>query len=184
VQNLRHFEYNPGDRACAASLSQEIASAINKSEFLARRTYQKILQTVSPSAVQFMHQEANRAFPVISFKDGRMPIMNTRIHAATELLGCGALKNRTVLRQGGGKGPAVVYEWSELGLKMMSSLLAITPERRAEMAAQIASVAEGDVPPQRLLDLPQPEPGPQGTDAGIDMVKAAEVDTTDPATST
>jgi len=160
VQNLRHVQYYPADPMSSASLTEEIVKALNQSSFLARQTYLKILQSVSPSAINYMHQEARRTYPIISFPDAGMPIMDARIHAATELLGFGALRNRNVIPQGVGKGVAVIYQWTELGLRMLLSLHAVTEGRRAEMVTQIASVPDDSLPPQNLLDFPKSEPEP------------------------
>lgn len=179
VQNLRHVQYDPGDTASVAVLSDEIIRALNQSSFLAKRAYQRILESVSPSTIQFMHQEVSRAFPVISFQDTGMPIMDARIHAASELLSYGALKNRHVIRQGVGKGVAIIYEWTELGLRMLLSLHAATPDRSRELRAQIASVPDGQIPPPELRDLPTAVPLKK---ASIDMVEATKVDTNNEAT--
>ena len=180
VQNLRHVEYDPANSASIALLSDEIVRAINQSSFLSKMAYQKILEGASPSTVQFMHQEVRRAFPVIAFQSADMPIMDARIHAIAELLAVGALKNRNVLPQGGGKGIAVIYEWTELGLRMLQSLRAASAERVRELRDQIASVDGGAIPPPVLRDLPAatPEAPPP-----VDMVKAAEIDSRSEASS-
>ena len=156
IQNLRHIAYDMTSPSIVA-LSQEIVRAINQSGFLARKSFQKTLQSVSPSAIQFMHFEARRSFPVIAFADDGMPLMDSRIHAATELLACGALKNRHVVRQGAGKGVLVLYQWTELGLRMLSSLGAINESRRRELIAQIASVPDDAMPPKEMLEFPAAE---------------------------
>ena len=69
VQNLRHVQYDPEDLSSVTALSDEFVRALNQSSFLAKMAFQKILESVSPSALQFMHQEACRAFPVIAFQD-------------------------------------------------------------------------------------------------------------------
>jgi hypothetical protein len=171
-------QYDPTGDASIATLADEIVRALNQSSFLAKLAYQRILESASPSAIQFMHQEARRAFPVIAFQDGGMPIMDARIHAATELLSCGALKNRNVVPQGPGKGVALIYEWTELGLRMLLSLHAVTAERSQELRAQIASVPSGAIPPPALRDLPEVKPPAKDP---IDMVKAASVDNTNEA---
>jgi hypothetical protein len=172
VQNLRHVSYDPNDKKSIVALSEEIVRAINQSTFLAKRAYEKILYSVSPSTIQFMHQEVARAFPVISFPDQNMPIFDSRIHAASELLSFGALRNRNVLSQGEGKGAAVIYEWSELGLRMLVSLHAATPERVREIRTQIESVAPGAIPPQNLREIPKVTPVLEN----IDMIEASAVD--------
>ncbi len=181
VQNLRHVQYDPSDASSISNLAEEVVRALNQSSFLGKMAYQKILESVSPSALQFMHQEACRAFPVISFPDTGMPMMDARIHAATELLSYGALKNRNVFPQGPGKGVAVIYEWTELGIRMLHSLHAVTPERSRELRTQIASVPSGEIPPPVLRELPEvklPESSP------IDMIEAAKVETKNEATQT
>lgn len=164
IQNLRHVPYETASPSSVRLITDEIVRALNQSAFLANQTYLKIIQSLSPSAIQYMHQESLRAFPVIAFKDDGMPIMDTRIHAATELLSCGALKNRNVIRHGKGKGVAVVYQWTELGLRMLVSIHAINPDRRKELNDQISAVPKGSIPPKELMDFPKPEVVPaEGT---------------------
>jgi hypothetical protein len=176
VQNLRHVQYDLNDATSVAFLVDEIVRAINQSSFLGRQAYLKILQSVSPSAIQYLHQEARRTFPAISFKGDGMPIMDARIHAATELLGVGALKNRNVISKGLGKGVDVVYQWTELGLRMLQSFNAVTPQRVAEMRAQIASVPDEVLPPQGFLDFPPSPPEPASSNV---MTKAPDESTVD-----
>lgn len=181
VQNLRHVQYDPKDPSSVAALAEEFVRALNQSSFLAKKAFQKILESVSPSALQFMHQEARRAFPVIAFQDTGMPIMDARIHAASDLLATGAIKNRNVIQQGVGKGVAVIYEWTELGIRMLLALHAVSVERSVELRSQIASVPSHEIPPQALREIPEvkhPEIAP------IDMVEAAKVDTKDEAAKT
>jgi hypothetical protein len=179
VQNLRHVKYDPNDASSISELADEIVRALNQSSFLAKMAYQKIIEAVSPSAIQFMHQEASRAFPVIAFQDAGMPMIDARIHAATELLSFGALKNRHVVQQGAGKGGAIIYEWTELGLRMLLSLQAVTVERSRELRTQIASVPFGSIPPPALRDFPETKPPDKGP---VDMVEATKIDTTNEAT--
>ena len=151
IQNLRHVQYDLANPSSVTTLVEEIVRALNQSSFLAKMAYQKLLESVSPSAIQFMHQEALRTFPIVSFQDTGMPILDARIHAATELLlSLGALKNRNVIPQGAGKGVAVIYEWTEIGLQMLLSLYAVTPERSKEMRIQIASVPSNEIPSPAL----------------------------------
>lgn len=177
VQNLRHVQYDPESHASIKELSNEIVRALNQSSFLAKVAYQKILESASPSVIQFMHQEARRAFPVIAFQHASMPMMDARIHAATDLLSYGALRNRHVMPQGHGKGVAVIYEWTELGLRMLLSLHAITLERFRELKEQIVSVAPGTLPPRALMEVPE------ARFPAIDMVEAAKIDTANEASS-
>jgi hypothetical protein len=175
VQNLRHFTYKPSSAKCVSELAAEIVAALNQSSFLAKLTYQKILESVSPSSIQFMHQEARRAFPVVAFHDDGMPIMDARIHAATELLACGAIKNRNVFSQGDRKGVAIIYEWTELGLRMLVSLHAISVERQRELLSQISSVPSDAIPPAPLREFPAEKEVEQ--EKQIDMTEATSVDT-------
>lgn len=179
VQNLRHVQYDPNDSSTVALLADEVVRALNQSTFLAKLTYQKILESTSPSAVQFMHQEVRRAFPMIVFRDDGMPIMDARIHAATELLSVGALKNRNVVRRAPGSGAAVIYEWTELGLRMLLSLHAANAERTRELREQIRSVPVGEIPPPTLRDLPDAKPVAE--DKQIDMVEATKINTANEA---
>jgi hypothetical protein len=174
VQNLRHVQYDPANTTSVTALTGEIVRALNQSSFLANHAYQKILESVSPSTIQFMHQEVARAFPVISFSDTGMPVMDARLHAASELLSYRALRNRHVVRQGEGKGIAVVYEWTELGLRMLHSLHAASPERLRLLQEQIASVPLEQFPPPELRDLPFAATEEK---APVDMVEATRVDT-------
>ncbi len=181
VQNLRHVEYDPNNNtASIISLADEIVRALNQSSFLAKLAYQRLLESTSPSAVQFMHQESRRAFPMIVFRDDDMPIMDARIHAATELLSCGALKNRNVIRPGQGKGVVVINEWTELGLRMLLSVHAVTLERFHELKSQIASVPVGSIPPSELRDFPDMKI--PTVDNQIDMVEATKIDKSNEAT--
>lgn len=173
VQNLRHVQYDPADDSSIIEISDEIVRALNQSSFLAKLAYQRLLESASPTAVQFMHQEAQRSFPIVAFADQGMPIMDARIHAVTELLSYRALKNRHVVPQGPEKGIAVIYEWTELGLRMLLSLHAVTEERAKAMRAQIASVPSGELPPPAFRDLPEKKP-PES--APIDIVEAAKID--------
>lgn len=157
IQNLRHVRYDPGDGSSVRLISEEIVRALKRSGFLAKQTYLKLIQSLSPSAIQYMHQESRRAFPIVSFSDTRMPIMDCRIHAATELLNCGALTNRNVIPQGEGKGVAVLYQWTELGMRMLLSIHAIDANRRKQLADQISSVPEGALPPKELTMSPEAE---------------------------
>lgn len=100
VQNLRHVSYDPDDASGIPLIAGEIARALNQSSFLAKQTYQKVLQSASPSAIQLMHQEARRAFPVISLPDqdrhrgGRVVRPRHRVLSAGGLLA----ERRTQLR--------------------------------------------------------------------------------------
>ena len=105
---------------------------------------------------------------MISFKNEETSgVLGIGIHAVTELLSCGALKNRTFIRQGSGKGAAVVYQWTELGLRMMLSIGAINQDRQKELTAQIASVPKTGIPPQELMDFPKSEIVPVETKVEI-----------------
>lgn len=177
VQNLRHVEYSLSP-VSVNNLALEFVRALNQSSFLAKKSFQKILESVSPSALQFMHQEARRAFPVIAFNDTGMPIMDARIHAASELLATGGLKNRNVIPQGPGKGVAVIYEWTELGIRMLVALHAANAERATELRNQISSVPSHESPPPHLRDFPEDTPVKTET---VDMKEATKMDLGDEA---
>lgn len=157
IQNLRHVPYETGSSDSVRLIADQIKGAIKQSTFLANRTYSKILQSLSPSAIQYMHEESQRYFPVVAFKKGTTDgLAGSRVHAVTELLSCGALRNRNVMRQGKGKGVVIIYQWTELGLRMMLSIGVITQERRKKLTDQIAAVPKG-IPPQKLMDFPKSE---------------------------
>tara|TARA_R110000787_G_scaffold229036_1_gene336616 strand:+ start:303 stop:1259 length:957 start_codon:yes stop_codon:yes gene_type:complete len=179
VQNLRHFEYKINDPAYIEALAREISGAINQSSFLAKQTYFKTLQSISPSAVHYMHQESRRAFPMIVFQDNNLSIFDSRIHAATELLNCGAIKNRNVIPLN--PGTVVIYQWTELGLRLLQSIHAIDQSRKDELTAQISSVQPNEIPPQELCDFPSEKPVLQNEELAIDMVEAVEIDDSDDA---
>ncbi len=162
IQNLRHVSYETANPDSSRLLGGEIVRAINQSSFLAQQTYLKILQSISPSAIEFMHQESPcRAFPVISFPGKRgMPIMDSRIHAITELLSYRALKNRNVVPQGDDKGVAVIYQWTELGLRLLLSIHAINQDRLNELTKQISEAPEDSLPPRDLMAFPEPKIAP------------------------
>lgn len=154
VQNLRHFEYDPAESKCVELLAAEIVNAINQSKFIAHAHYERVLHSMSPNAIQLMHSETARAFPIVSFESAAFGVSDSRVDALTELLRCRALRNRNVIRQGGGKGVAVIYQWTALGLRMLLNFHAATKERVEEMREQIASVPADKLPPQSLLLLP------------------------------
>jgi hypothetical protein len=154
VQNLRHVVYEVGNVASVQLIADEIVRALKTSSFLAKQTFLKLIQSLSPSAVQFMHQESRRAFPAINFESDGMPIFDCRVHALSELLSCGAIKNRNVVNQGSGKGVVVLYQWTELGLRMLSALHAIDATRASELRNQIKSVPEEAFPPPELRTFP------------------------------
>jgi hypothetical protein len=156
IQNLRHVSYDAKVKSSIKIISDEIARAINQASFLAQKTFQKAIQSISPSAIQYMHNESRRAFPVISFEKKEVTgLMDRIIHAISELLSLGALENRNVWSQGNGKGVAVIYQWTELGLRMLVAINAINQERKKELTAQIASVPKNTVPPQELRSFPK-----------------------------
>jgi hypothetical protein len=177
VQNLRHIAYEPANPSSVPLIRDEIINALSRSGFLANQTYLKLVQSLSPSAIHYMHQESRRAFPIVSFETEGMPIMDCRIHAATELLSCGALKNRHFIRLGVGKGVAVVCQWTELGLRLMRSIGAMNEDRGRELVEQIKSVPEGSLPPNELMTLPQPEPAqPKDTTESSQKVQEKTLD--------
>lgn len=156
VQNLRHLEYEVGSAESQKLIADEIGRAISTSNFLANQTFLKLIQTLSPSAVQLMHQESKRTFPAVSFTNDGLPIFDCRVHAISELLSCGALKNRNIINPGNGKGVVVVYQWTELGLRMLMAVFAVDKSRAVELRGQIESVPTGVFPPKHLLSFPGP----------------------------
>lgn len=156
------MSYDPETPFDSAKLiANEIVGAINRSKFLADQTFAKSVQSIPPSAIQFTFLESGRAFPVVSFNSNNdIPIMDSRIHAVTELLSCGALKNRQVFPQGENKGAAIIFQWTELGLRMMQSINAINPDRLKELRKQISEVPIDQWPPRELLDFPKKETAP------------------------
>jgi hypothetical protein len=88
---------------------------------------------------------------VVAFQDEGISIMDARLHAAaaTELLTCGALKNRNMIRQGAGKGAAVIYQWTELVLRASIAMLTTLPTllmfKRAGSTAQSAVTGCGSL---------------------------------------
>lgn len=169
VQNLRHVVYEVGSAAYVQLISDEIVRALKTSSFLANQTFLKLVQSLSPSAVQFMHQESRRAFPAISFTDDGMPIFDCRVHALSELLSCGALKNRNVVNQGAGKGVVVLYQWTELGLRMLSAIHAIDTARANELRNQIEGVPEDAFPPPELRTIPAPTQEPASPERSVEV---------------
>lgn len=159
LQNLRHFQYDLSTDSMVR-LSNEIVAAIKASSFLANQTYLQIVTSLSPTAMQFMHTEKTRYFPVITFPSNKgMPIFDSRTHAIGELLGCGALKARNVPPQGDGKGIAVIYEWTILGLRLMHSIHVVDQDRLADMMKKIASVPKDQMPMNEYLTKEEDKQG-------------------------
>ncbi len=174
IQNLRHVPYETGSSDSVRLIADQIEGAIKQSTFLANRTYSKILQSLSPNAIQYMHIESRRAFPIIAFKkDTTDGLAGYSVHAVAELLSCGALINRNVKPQGQGKGVAVIYEWTKLGLRMLLSIGAINLDRQKKLTDQIASVPKDTIPPKELRDFPKSEiiPGETKVEAPQEVKK-------------
>jgi hypothetical protein len=167
VQNLRHLEYDATDSFSVRLISDEIDRALNTSSFIARQAFLKLVQSLSPVAIQYMHQESGWAFTTVAFHkpDVNCPF-SCMIQAVTELLSCGALKNRNVIPQGSGKGVAVIYQWTELGMRLLQAIDAIDADRAREMRDQIKSVPEKSLPPKELRNIDQPEPAPAAGKTG------------------
>jgi hypothetical protein len=154
IQDLRHVSYNPEDEKSIEIIKSEIIKAIKQSTFLSHKMFFKLLHSLSPSAIQFMHNESKRTFPVIVFPKDKMPTLNTHVSAITELLNIGAFKNRNFFGQDNkSRGVVVFYQWTELGLRIMFSINAINEQRVKEMKNQIASVPENQIPPYELLSF-------------------------------
>jgi hypothetical protein len=156
IQNLRHISYDK-TKLSIRPIADEIVGAINRSKFLADQTYLKVIQSIPPSAIQFMHNESRRAFPVVAFKNKVMGIASGRIDAVNSLLSYKALKNRNVIPQGKDKGVAIVFQWTELGLRMLHSIHAIDNDRLQKLTKQIQSVLDDKLPPKELMEFPQQE---------------------------
>jgi hypothetical protein len=154
LQNLRHVPYEIAESSVRL-VADEIVRAINQSRFLADETFLKLVRSISPSSIQFMHIESQRVFPIIAFQSDGMPIMDSRIHAITELLSLGALKNRNVLHLGKDKGVNVIYQWTDLGLRMLRSTHSIDTDRHKELRELISSVPENSLPSRELLEFPK-----------------------------
>lgn len=165
VQNLRHHEYDPKNpKDAALALRSEIIAALQGSQFLATEAYRKLLLGLSPTAVAFMYREAPyRAFPAISMDIGKQaPLRSHLEEAIDELVRFGALKARQILppdRTSDGR-LTFVYEWTDLGLRLLQDWKAITVERQEELRAQIKSVPADRLPPRELTVLPDPLPIP------------------------
>ena len=152
VQNLRHVPYDANNAATAASLTLEIERAIGQSKFLATQSFRRILQSTSPGAIQFMHEQSERPFPVVAIWSIKSP-MDALTHAVTELLAVGALVNRRVIPAKEASGTNIIYQWTELGLKMMRVLGSVSAEQTNKLRQDIASVPPGMMPPLHLLEL-------------------------------
>ena len=101
-----------------------------------------------------MHSEIVRCFPVIAFKERHnFPISDLRVLAVTDLQNMGALKARNSFAAPNG-GLNIVYEWTELGFRLMRQWQILNADREAELRAQIASVPVNSFPPGHLLVHP------------------------------
>jgi hypothetical protein len=158
VQNLRPVEYVLGRRESVRQLAEEIRAAIDSSTFIARQAFERLAQGVSPVAVQFMYSEARRAFPVLSFKSPEPTgLVGLHTTAVTELLNVGALKGRHVQTNESGA-PSIVYESTDVGLRLLLAWKAVDAGRYSEMRQQIKSVPKDEVPPQSLLSFRESNP--------------------------
>lgn len=164
VQNLRHVSYSFDDPVTSvAQIAQEIVAALTSSKFLADQAFVKLVRSVTPMAAQLMYSEVIRCFPVVAFhKRHEMgPMVDGRTQALSDLLSLGALRVRNTLRpnEGIAGGINVVYEWTELGFRIMRQLNVITATREQEMRAQMASVTADALPPSELMTLRPEEEG-------------------------
>lgn len=156
VQNLRHIPYRLDDvDGSVAHLSSEIESALRQSKFFADAAFDTVARAISPTTAQFMHIEAARVFPGIQFlKPDAGGIADRREAAISELASVGALVTRHVFPGKDGKGLGVIYQWTDLGLRLMKFWHALDDTRYEEMKKQMASVPSGEVPPSALRSLP------------------------------
>ena len=129
VQNLRHVLYSPDDPGTAiALLATEIVNCLNTSKFISKQALDTMVRSLSPIAVQYMHGEASRTYPAISFTSRDTGgLYNTRLAAISELLSIGSLKARHIFPPGE-RGVTVIYEWTDLGLQIMKVWKAISDE--------------------------------------------------------
>jgi hypothetical protein len=82
-----------------------------------------------------------------------MGLPTMRVQAVSDLLNIGALKARnSILWKNSGLN--IVYEWTELGFRLMRQWKILGADREAELRAQIASVPKGQFPPLSLLMRP------------------------------
>jgi hypothetical protein len=163
VQNLRHVRYDLTDMKSSIDvLREEIAGALKRSRFLADRAFSSLAGALTPAAAHFMHSEVVRCFPVVSFKDRHgMPMLDMRTEAVTDLLRIGALRARWSFPTERELG--IVYEWTELGFRLMRQWNIVSREREAELRAQTASVPAGELPPMSLLAHPASAPQSEQT---------------------
>lgn len=157
VQNLRHVEYDLANIDTSIKLLRdEIINTLRRSRFIADRSFIAVAGALSPVAVHYMHSEVVRAFPVISFANRYdMGMLDMRTQGLTDLLSIGALKARNWQRaQEGDSGLNIVYEWTELGFRLMRQWQIVSVEREAELRTQISSVPDGEFPPLSLLMHP------------------------------
>ena len=154
VQNLRHFAYSQNSGKSVSLIAEEIRRTIDRSGFLAKRMFKKIVESLSPSTIQFMHIESQRVFPVITFKGEKLGLHSSTIQAITELLSYGALRNRNVLRYDNTKKVSIVYSWTELGLRLLLAIFAIDEEQLIALSNRIASFPDRVIPPTELMTLP------------------------------
>jgi hypothetical protein len=151
VQNLRHVGYDLANVKSSIDLiREEVIGALRRSRFLADQTFASLATALTPAAIHFMHSEVVRCFPVVGFNDRHgMSFVDMRVEGATDLLRIRALKIRnTILAE---TGQSFVYQWTELGFRLMRSWRILSAEREAEMRAQIASVPVDELPPKTLL---------------------------------
>lgn len=158
IQNLRHVEYDSNNcNASAKLLTEEVFKSLERSTFIARRSFESLLNEVSPSAVRIMHSETKRVFPAIIFNDvDGNSIFDSRQHAIDQLLRLGAIKSRNIIRtkKDGKSVVAIIYKWTELGYRLMAPWKAADKSRVQEMRELAASVLPDQMPPQDMLDLP------------------------------
>jgi hypothetical protein len=77
-----------------------------------------------------------------------------RVQAVSDLLSVGALKTRNSIHTKESS-LNIVYEWTELGFRLMRHWRILSAERESELRAQIASVPKDKFPPLPLLMHPK-----------------------------
>lgn len=159
IQNLRHVSYDLNNaEESSIVLSEEIKNVLSRSAFISQNSLDTLAKGVSPSAVQLMHSEVGRVFPAIQFSDvHNSGIFDSRQRAIDELLRVGALRARNVIGQAHHSKAtlAIVYEWTELGYRLLLIWKAADASRIARMKELAASVPRDKLPPQPMLDLPK-----------------------------
>jgi hypothetical protein len=160
VQHLRHIEYRLDDpEASQISLAMEIARALDRSVFIAHRSFDGLARALPTGAVRMLHIEASRVFPVLEFSDlDAFSFHGALEHGLDQLLQAGAIKTRNAGRhEGDGKRKlTLIYQWTELGYRLMRALKAADDARILEIQQLVESVGSDVWPPLELLQFVKP----------------------------